>query len=322
MFSILLLGFGLLSTRTSAHKISKKEVFSIFIICLGISFRPWLSVALIPLVMILVLKSRIKKSKIFVISIVVALSAIPISFEIATTNLLNLNESYPQQQVMMMDIAATYCYTNNQFTGVKAKAGLEIFTVEPDYSSIACQLYRPDTWLSLTNGGNESSKGLKTNFWLIEPGEREKYSQLQSTWTNLIFSDPISYLQNKVLFSGKLLLGSDSREITFLTEEKTLNKIASVYRIPFDLAISLHLFSMLSTIIFLLINPVKRFVKKKTSYVQIGDVTVAIFLSSALWIVLSSIAYIGSNGRYTYSLTLLAFIIHLRYFKAPAMVGD
>jgi hypothetical protein len=36
---------------------------------------------------------------------------------------------------------------------------------------------------------------------------------------------------------------------------------------------------------------------------------IAVFLSCFLWLGLSSVAYIGSNARYLYSLTILAIIL-------------
>jgi hypothetical protein len=238
---------------------------------------------------------------------------LPATLEVTASKALSLKESYPEQQVMIMDLAATYCYTNNLSSGLRAKTGLEIFTDAENYPSVACQLFRPDTWLSLTRGGgNESSKEIQTRFWLISPGEVEKAQQIRSTWLDLIMSDPISYLQNKILFAGKLIIGSESRNLAVLSKEKAEEKLMVIYRIPYDIAISLHLFSIISIFVIFLVVPVRNFARRITASIELDRMIISVFLSCFLWLGLSSIAYIGSNGRYMYSLTILALILLIR----------
>ena len=138
---------------------------------------------------------------------------------------------------------------------------------------------------------------------------RGKADDLRSTWLNLIISDPISYLQNKILFVGKLIIGSESRNLMVLSKEKTDEKLMAIYRIPYDIAISIHLFSIISIFVLFLLVPIRNFTRKITPTIELDRTVVAVFLSCFLWLGLSSIAYIGSNGRYMYSLTILAIIL-------------
>ena len=310
MFSLLIFGFGLLSLSLEKKQKSKLILLSLFVIVLAMSLRPWLSLSIIPLVWLISINSTIRLSRGSLTLFACALTLLPTAFEITATKALGLKESYPEQQVMMMDLAATYCYTNNSSSGLRAKTGLEIFTDAENYPSVACQLFRPDTWLSLTEGGgNESSKDIQTKFWLISPGEEEKAQKLRSTWLNLIISDPVSYLQNKILFAGKLIIGSESRQLTAFSKEKIQEKLIAVFRITYDVAISLHLFSIISILVIFLSIPVRNFAKKTTAAIELDGTVIAVFLSCFLWLGLSSIAYIGSNGRYMYSLTILAIIL-------------
>jgi hypothetical protein len=310
MFSLLIFGFGLLSLSLEKDQKSKLIPLSLFVIVLAMSFRPWLALAIIPLVWLVVINSAHRLPKKWLIFFACLLALLPAAFEITASKALSLKESYPEQQVMMMDLAATYCYTNDLSSGLRAKTGLEILTDAENYPSVACQLFRPDTWLSLTQGGgNESSKDIQTELWLISPGEEEKARELRSTWLNLIISDPISYLQNKILFAGKLIIGSESRNLTVLSKEKTEEKLIAIYRIPYDIAISLHLFSIISIFVIFLVVPVRNFARKITASIELDRTAIAVFLSCFLWLGLSSIAYIGSNGRYMYSLTILVIIL-------------
>jgi hypothetical protein len=175
MFSLLIFGFGLLSLRMDNNKKIKPISFPLFVIALAMSFRPWLSLAIIPLVLLISVNSTRGLSRKSLTLLVCVLTFLPATLEVTASKALSLKESYPEQQVMIMDLAATYCYTNNLSSGLRAKTGLEIFTNAENYPSVACQLFRPDTWLSLTRGGgNESSKEIQTRFWLISPGEVEK----------------------------------------------------------------------------------------------------------------------------------------------------
>lgn len=310
MFSLLIFGFGLLSLSMDKDQKFKLISSAVFVIALAMSFRPWLSLAIIPLVWLVLINStkRLPKKQIILFGCLLAL--LPAALEVSASKALGLKESYPEQQVMMMDLAATFCYTNNSSSGLKAKTGLEIFTDAENYPSVACQLFRPDTWLSLTQGGgNESSKDIQTELWLISPGEEEKAYELRSTWLNLIISDPVSYLQNKILFAGKLIIGSESRNLMVLSKEKTEEKLMAIYRIPYDIAISLHLFSAISIFVTFLVVPVRNFARKITATIELDRTAIAVFLSCFLWLGLSSVAYIGSNARYLYSLTILAIIL-------------
>lgn len=311
MFSLLLFGFALFHKSLS----SKNQTITLLISCtailLGISFRPWLSIAIIPIVCIILKNSKKEISRVSVALFLLVIVIVPVITEYTAARTLRLTKSYPEQQVMMMDVAASYCYTNNYATGKRAETALKLFTSDELYPKKACQLYRPDTWLSLTKPVNASSAGLSSDFWLIQAGDDSRYSQLRSTWLRMIVSDPVTYLQNKVMFAGKMIIGSDMRQLTFLSESDSFKKALALYRVPYEIAISLHLYSLLSGMIFLAYRPISRFLRRKSDSVSFGFLELSLFLSLFIWLGLSSIAYIGSNGRYTYTITLIAMVLIL-----------
>jgi hypothetical protein len=165
--------------------------------------------------------------------------------------------------------------------------------------------------------GHASSKGLKTDFWLIEAGDSMSYEELKNSWINLVISDPVTYFQNKILFIGKLTIGSDSRNVTLLSGTSTLEKIEGVYKFPFEIAITLHLFSILMCFIFLMIIPFWTFLRQGGQKLILDRSSMSIFFSLFLWSWLSAIAYIGSNGRYTYSISILGLIIFVSQLSTP-----
>ena len=310
MFSLLMFGFATLNSLITNDRPKKFMIGPLAIVCLAMSFRPWLSVAVVPLFLILLKRSDIRFRRWATAMLVIAILIAPLAIEIAAAKSLRLEKSFPQQQVMLMDTAASYCYTTNTRTGERAEKALAIFTKDPNYKRIACQLYRPDTWISLTKATNTSSAGFEVNISLIEPGSTDKYKELESRWVELIINDPVTYIQNKILFASKLLIGSDSRNISIYSAETIPTIILAIYRLLFDIAITFHLFSFIACFAILLYLPTKRYVKNRNKGLRIDELTLCLITSMFIWNLLSAIAYVGSNGRYTYALSLLSIVFY------------
>lgn len=314
LLSLLILGFGLLQLKSSRIAPRLLTLISVGILITAMSIRPWMSLAVCPLLFYILTHQKMKLH--VVVVAIVGLATMPALLDLGAAKILFLKESYPQQQVMMMDLAATHCYSNNENSTKVAKEGLSLFTSDPKYFDQLCEIYRPDTWESLTMAGHAASKGLVTDFWLIEVGDSKKYEELQSAWISLIISDPISYFQNKILFVGKLIIGSDSRKVSLLSGSSLVEKIETVFKIPFEIAITLHLFSILSCFVLLMILPFWRFWKEGREKLILDSLLISVFFSLVFWSWLSAIAYIGSNGRYTYSISILGLIIYLSHLNS------
>ena len=319
MFSILLLGFGLLSQSYAHKRATAWSSGSVLVICVGMSFRPWLSVAVVPLVLAIISNKKIFATKKSISIIIMVLAVLPVILEFSASKSLKLVKSYPQQQVMIMDVATTFCYTNNSQSGKIARDALLLFTADQNFPKVACQLFRTDTWLSLTRSGNESSKSIASDFWLIQPGETQKYKSLELKWVELILNDPVSYLQNKIIFVGKVMIGSDTRGFSITSAQTFREKVVSIYKFPFEVAITFHLLSVLFAIVLIISVPLKRLVSANKSVLEFDKFTLSLLASLSLWVIFSSIAYIGSNGRYTYSVTLLTLCLFLQYLRSTRM---
>jgi hypothetical protein len=309
MFSIVLSSFALLKISHNSKYSRTLLLSGLASLVFGMSFRPWLSLAAIPVAFALASFSGWNLKRFHTIWISIGLFVTPLLIEQSAATALELNESYPQQQVMIMDAAATYCFTNNYQTSLKAREILQVFTSDLSFPDRACQFFRTDTWLSLTNSGTASSENLKSDFWLIPAGNDTRYTKLQSGWFELVVKDPISYLQNKSVFFSKLAIASDSRSLSISRAETTQDKISAVLRAPYELLIGLHFFSVAITVILLFCSPAWMLLKRKTNALILEKFTLSVFSSILLWTLLSSIAYIGSNGRYTYTITIIALVL-------------
>lgn len=308
MFSVLVFGYSLLSGGARGVISKKTLLIATFLIVFGASFRPWLSLALLPLVYLMLQRSSSSLGKTGICLLLVSMAILPPAIEVAAVKSLELTSSYPEQQVMLMDAAASYCYSNNYSTGIKAREIIRKFSSDQEFENVACQFFRPDTWLSLTKSNNPSSEGMKSDLWLVPAGEEDQYLAVRNAWFDLITSDPITYLQNKSLFITKLLIGSDSRGFWVTSAESLFELLTALYTAPYDLAISLHLFSLLACILFLALLSLGKLSGRWE--VRLDLTMLLILLTILLWTVISSVAYIGSNGRYTYSITILIAVIY------------
>ena len=310
MFSLLVFGYSELTRTLINQKQKKFFVLPILVISLAMSFRPWLYPAIIPIVLFALSKFKVATRKSFLLSMVIFIAIMPLAIDTLAKQSLELKRSYPEQQVMLMDTAATYCYSSNLNSGLMAKSSLALFSNDPSFTEFACQLYRPDTWVSLTQSTNASSQSFKADFGLIQPNETYKYQDLRSAWIKTIFSDPVTYLQNKILFGSKILVASESRGLSIFYANSDSTMAMALFRIPFEIALTLHLYSLLALLLILFFNPIKNFFLRKSEGILIEKISVYLIGSIILWTTLSSIAYIGSNGRYTYALTILSLIIY------------
>lgn len=321
MFSLLTFGIGILK-RVSTTKLSRFQlVIGIMIIVFAMSFRPWAAFAIVPLIYITFHHSKLTLSKFFNLTLILSISLLPIALDIAASKSLRLEKSYPAQQVLLMDAAATFCYTTNSETGEKAKNILTFFSNNERFSEIVCNVFRPDTWVSLKSAERMPSLKDEIKFRLIAPGEGRKFERLVHEWRILVLTDPISYFQNKIIFAGKLLIGSDTRGLSFLSQDSTQNRILAMYRIPYELAISLHLYSIAASLIYLFLIPIQKFRRNMEDGLKLDRISIYLIFSQLLWLWLSSIAYIGSNGRYTYTVVLLSLALYLGQKKESKVLG-
>jgi hypothetical protein len=321
MFSLLTFGIGILK-RVSTTKLPRFQlVIGIMIIVFAMSFRPWAAFAIVPLIYITFHHSKLTLSKFFNLTLILSISLLPIALDIAASKSLRLEKSYPAQQVLLMDAAATFCYTTNSETGEKAKNILTFFSNNERFSEIVCNVFRPDTWVSLKSAERMPSLKDEIKFRLIAPGEGRKFERLVHEWRILVLTDPISYFQNKIIFAGKLLIGSDTRGLSFLSQDSTQNRILAMYRIPYELAISLHLYSIAASLIYLFLIPIQKFRRNMEDGLKLDRISIYLIFSQLLWLWLSSIAYIGSNGRYTYTVVLLSLALYLGQKKESKVLG-
>jgi hypothetical protein len=244
--------------------------------------------------------SIFKNKTAIILSMCVALG--PISLELFVQNSLNLRQSFPQQQVMVMDLTSNYCWGTQRNSNLISRDALRIFTGDDEMDSTICQFFRADTWVSLTNNGNASATGMQSHFRLIAPNQRASYEKVFHAWLKIILMDPVTYLQNKSIFATKVLIGSDMRGFRVTQASSPHTLLQGIILLPYDFIITFHLMSIGTVLLVLLIACCfKRIPYKSAAKTGI--------LMCLLWLITTTVAYIGSNGRYTYTVSLLAILL-------------
>ncbi len=307
MIAFAFFGFGIIKL---GEGFGLARILGLIPVLISLSFRPWLGVCLIPILFLIVGRGRTNK-RVFSSLMSLCLSLVPVGIESSVTITQGISDAFPQQTVMLHDLASSYCLSTNQKTRDTAFSELERISADEKSLLLLCEFYKPSTWQNLIvpNERDARISGLKAPIELIQQGDKRKYESLQRSWIKVIKDDPSTYLQNHLFFLTQVLISGESqplriRELKNSTTHGAsfleLLKILSVaIQTPVEILVRLHILSPLVTIFGLLFLYVRRRELFQSSNVKITIV------SSALWLFITTIGYVSDNGRYTYLPVLL-----------------
>jgi hypothetical protein len=207
---------------------------------------------------------------------------------------MNLQKSYPEQQVIILDLASVACLSPVQTSQDLALNALEPVSKLPNLSrQMLCGSFYPQSWGPLVFYSENAP------LRLIKVNEESTYKAIRSAWLELIITQPQQYLQIKVFQFTQLFFAGDS--IQLIPEQ-----LRQFPLIPYEALKALRLFSFLP--IFLLFSWIT--FSSRHSINQF--LCRSIYLSYLIAISLVTIAFTGDNQRYIAWLALLhsfAFII-------------
>ncbi len=322
MLSLLLLGLGFAVVYKDSNSAIRKPMFgfsSFFVFFIASCFRPWVGIAVAFLFLMVFPSFRLGKagsSRLFFIfgfSILFFISSVGV--EIFTAKALSLEKSYPEQQVMMMDLAASACWSTNQSMVSKSKEGLGNFYLDGVVPSYFCNTFRPTNWVHLFHP--DMISGNQPGFRLIPVGDTDSYEKLRASWFDSVLSHPVDYVQVKLMYASQTLIGGDSRRIRLLDSNyfensdrsKTFLVYSGLVLALLDFAVSLHLFSPFFSFLFLGYVYYVSSCKKYFGYFPKSTIWLSTFLIT--WLVCTVIAYIGDTARFTYTSGALVILILL-----------
>ena len=165
---------------------------------------------------------------------------------------------------------------------------------------------------------NEASSR-KSKILISSKMKTDKYNEIQNSWLSFIAKFPKDYLQIKSIQLNQLMISGDTFGLRIIYASTFKEYMSGIFFIPFDTVISLHLLSPALTFLFGIIIVILS-LSRVTIYRLISTREIVFsFLFLSCWILATSIAYIGDNGRYTY---LSSFIFYIFLFLGISRITN
>ena len=311
MLSLILFGIGCsFSYKQSDSKFKSVLIFlSIASIFIASCFRPWVSPAIAILILYLFPNFRGPTSRYLRFSTILGFCFIfsisSLGAEIISSKSLQLEKSFPQQQVMMMDLSASACWSTNQESVKSSMEGLKYFYSDRKVPDYFCNTFRPTNWIHLFQ--MDMLTGAQPLFRLIPLNESQTYKEIQNSWIRNISQNPVDYIQTKFMYLSQTLLGGDTRRIHLLQPDYYADSnrsplflvFSALLLAPLDIVISLHLLSPIISIFLIGFFLIWR-IRRNATEEGFNE----IFWLSAFqisWVVCTVVAYIGDTARFTYT---------------------
>ena len=317
MTSFYILGCGLILFSNSFSKISKKGIFFIgtTLIVLAVAFRPWLFFAtLLP-------AFYLRKINLKNLTFIIVLILSPLCIERIMYLTTEYKQVHPQLQVVISDVASMTCLSTSDEVRQNGMELLNKFSDTTYSDNEICEDFRVNTWQSV--GGwslNLSEIGLEafneassrqSKILISSNMKTDKYNEIQNSWLSFIAKFPKDYLQIKSIQLNQLMISGDTFGLRIINSDTFKEFMSGLFFIPFDTVISLHLLSPATTFLLGIII-ITLSLSRITIYRLISTREIVFaFLFLSCWILNTTMAYIGDNGRYTY---LSSFVFYIFLF--------
>ncbi len=323
MLSLILFGIG----GSFSYKYSNPDfkfralipLWSVMSIFSASCFRPWVSPAIAILVLYLYPGFREFLNRLLrtpaILGFCLMFSLASLGAEVISAKSLKLEKSFPQQQVMMMDLSASACWSTNQKSVENSIKGLEYFYSDRKVPDYFCNTFRPTNWVHLFHV--DMLTGNKPLFRMIPAGDSQTYVEIRNSWIRNITQNPVDFIQTKFMYLSQTLLGGDTRRIHLFEpdyyQDSNRTQIFLVFSAlvlaPLDVVISLHLLSPLISILLFAFFLIRR-IRRKATLDDFGQIFWLVTFQF-LWVVCTVIAYIGDTARFTYTSGVIVILLML-----------
>ena len=326
LFSLITLGIGLeFYLLRIKRKILHYSVLitSISILIFGSMFKPIFApiIALFFLFPILIEKPILRMStkyyKSLIVLIIILISVLPISLDKYFRNASGMVKVFPEQQPMIYDLAAIYCWGVSPNVRLEVATSLKMIAREDMPLRALCSSLELSGWDNLHMPGDQ---------WIYSAPltrisqENEKiFHELQNKWLSVIFHHPNEYLIAKLPFISQVLTMSNSfTKPAIIIELKpnlfnqTKNTFWSwVYW--FSNFMDKCRFFTLGFILFLTQMIVMVRLKKShltwRRWSSANSALILLVTISLFTVVLETVAYTSGNGRYVMPYVLLIYLL-------------
>lgn len=260
-----------------------------------------------------------KRSVSLALLVVVSLASTPFLLDKYLSNKVGLIKVFPEQQPIIFDLASSYCWGQSPELISNAADGLSMVKKASYPMESICSSLKPTTWDNLH--ASAENWQYSSPISRITGAQDAKVSALRKTWTHMIISNPVDWLQVRLMYLGWTLTLSNS----FVPQNSTntwggyigsLNK--SIWTFFFLFAsyvdkfrLSSLLFAFLITFILLVYKCHKSNLAGISFFYGFKDIFIAqiILISTTL---VTLVGFVASNGRYVLPYTLLVYFLLIR----------
>lgn len=254
-------------------------------------------------------------SKIILVSILISVAVFPWSLDQMLSKKFDLERSFPQQQVMIYDLAKLACWGHSIELKAFAINSLKPLLHEKNDFESVCASLTPAGWDHLRSKIDDVKNSPVLS--RIANGDEEKLKQLQLDWIYSIRINPYEWLLVKTVDLSQVMFMANAFYSPEFFEEKSSNILVNVgntiIKIPYrviEITDKLRLYSIIFTILFgvllLMISETKY--KIFGSFKTDLNIFVGINLIFSVWL---TITYVANNGRYSAPFTFLVYVFLL-----------
>ena len=318
LFSLAILTIGCFERISILHS-TKTYVIPVFILILLTTFK---YVTAIPICLMLIYKYLGKNFKkpalqIFftlIFTFFIGVSGILLDKSIA--KVVSLEKSFPEQQVMYQDLASFYCWSQDKHTRNLAMEGLKYGLNSFGEPQNICLMHRPNAWVYLIGPGEFGNQEFTPPLKQLTSTDANYFRGLRSGWLKTIISDPVDYIQFKLIFATQILtvgnpfhFPTNPNGILLSQNQNPISKISNFIWLPLEKMSELIGYSyFFSTFLLLLFITVglctKNNIWRKSFLLKLLAMN---FLNMAIL----SIAYVSDEARYIFPFVFINYLLLL-----------
>lgn len=328
LFALSVLGIGFVFEASRRKSLGKYLYFSMGIVCLLLAsmFKPFYSLilSLVLLNAISVIFS-IKPRDIFKL---VPVPVLILIFSFTINNILsesfNLRSVYPEQQPIIMDLSAQYCWGTNPEQIAMAGNALKGLVKDKYPLRSLCSSLRPDSWDNLHNYPEKWQYSSPINR-ITNEGDKDEsdklVSKLINRWISLIITHPVDWLQVRLYFLGPTLFASNSftanivSQTSDVDQHSYLSKTWNLLLVPALALDKLRVTSIgfgLIILAFFYNNYRNKTIKNVGDKFKTQYTLLISLITLIMTLIFGTLVSVASNGRYFLPYILLTFFIVIR----------
>jgi hypothetical protein len=230
----------------------------------------------------------------------------------------SLVQGFVQQSVIYYDLASFYCWSDDSHTRNLAIEALSPSLITQDPKEI-CLTHRPNAWAYLVGGGNFLDQGVTAPLRKLTGAKDRKYAELlQTKWINTIKSDPVDYIQIKLIAATQVITVGNPFiwAPPNLIDKKFPDSIGDYVWSPISKILIIigksYFFSVFILILILL----------SLLYLGRSDSENRFLINTVLFvhvvnIIVLSTFYVSDEARYIFPIIIISYLILIKDIKIP-----